>query len=117
MGDEVSKRTRQAFDARLRYITVKLDDSIEPEKEANDFLDGVPTIVDSIRNKKIECRIYRKKKFHAKAYITHSKFDVIGSAALVGSSNFTLPGITENVELNVQIKHEIETLRDWFEEH
>ena len=29
----------------------------------------------------------------------------------------TLPGITENVERNVQIKHEIETLQDWFEEH
>ena len=66
MGEEVSKRTRQAFDAGLRYITV---------------------------------------------------FDVIGSAALVGSSSFTLPGITENIELNVQIKHEIETLQDWFKEH
>jgi hypothetical protein len=28
-----------------------------------------------------------------------------------------LPGITENVELNVQIKHEIETLQEWFERH
>lgn len=117
MGDEVSKRTRQAFEEGLSYISGKLNDSIEQEKEENDFLDGVPAIVEGIRNKAIECKIYRKKKFHAKAYITHSKFDVIGSAALVGSSNFTLPGITENVELNVQIKHEIETLQEWFERH
>ena len=114
MGDEVSRRTRQAFEDGLDYITAKLDDSIEQEKEENDFLEGVPAIVESIRNKTIECKIYRKKKFHAKAYITHSKFDVVGSAALVGSSNFTLPGITENVELNVQIKHELETLQEWF---
>jgi phosphatidylserine/phosphatidylglycerophosphate/cardiolipin synthase-like enzyme len=99
------------FEDGLGYITAKLDDSVEQEKEENDFLEGVPAIVESIRNKTIECRIYRKKKFHAKAYITHSKFGVVGSAALVGSSNFTLPGITENVELNVQIKHEIETLK------
>ena len=117
MGDEVSRRTRQAFEDGLSYINGKLNDSIEQEKEENDFLEGVPAIVESIRNKTIECKIYRKKKFHAKAYITHSKFDVIGSAALVGSSNFTLPGITENVELNVHIKHELETLQDWFEEH
>ncbi len=117
MGDEVSRRTKQAFEDGLSYITAKLDDSIEQEKEENDFLEGVPAIVESIRNKSIECKIYRKKKFHAKAYITHSKFGVVGSAALVGSSNFTLPGITENVELNVQIKDEIETLQEWFERH
>jgi superfamily II DNA or RNA helicase len=117
MGDEVSKRTQQAFEEGLKHITGKLDDSIEQEKNENDFLEGVPAIVEGIRNNNIECRVYRKKKFHAKAYITHSKFDVIGSAALVGSSNFTLPGLTENIELNVQIKHEIEILQNWFEEH
>lgn len=117
MGDEVSKRTQKAFEEGLENIASKLDDSIEREKEENDFLEGVPAIVEGIRNNAIECRVYRKKKFHAKAYITHSKFDVIGSAALVGSSNFTLPGLTENIELNVQIKHEIETLQKWFEEH
>jgi superfamily II DNA or RNA helicase len=117
MGDEVSRRTRQAFEDGLSYISGKLDDSVEQEKKENDFLEGVPAIVEGIRNKTIECKVYRKKKFHAKAYITHSKFDVVGSAALVGSSNFTLPGITENVELNVQIKHEIETLQEWFERH
>jgi superfamily II DNA/RNA helicase len=117
MGDEVSKRTRQAFEDGLHYIVGKLDDSIEAEKVENDFLDGVPAIVEGIRNRTIDCKIYRKKKFHAKAYITHSKFNVVGSAALVGSSNFTLPGITENVELNVHIKHELDTLQDWFEQH
>jgi hypothetical protein len=117
MGDEVSKRTRHAFEEGLSSIVDKLDDSIEAEKVENDFLDGVPAIVDGIRNRTIDCKIYRKKKFHAKAYITHSKFNVVGSAALVGSSNFTLPGITENVELNVHIKHELDTLQDWFEQH
>jgi len=117
MGDEVSKRTHQAFEAGLGYITDKLDESIEQEKEKNDFLEGVPAIVEGIRNNIIECRIYRKKKFHAKAYITHSKFDVVGSAALLGSSNFTIPGITQNVELNVQIKNEVETLQKWFDRY
>ncbi len=33
----------------------------------------------------------------------HARKEVLGSAALVGSSNFTFPGLTENIELNVQI--------------
>lgn len=117
MGDEVSKRTKQAFIEGLQEINSKLDQSIEAEKEENDFLEGVPAIVDGIRDNKIECRVYKTKKFHAKAYITHSKFDVVGSAALVGSSNFTIPGLTQNVELNVQIRREVEILLDWFERH
>lgn len=86
MGDEVSKRTAQAFAAALVKINQKLDDSIESEKTENDFLAGVPAIVSALESGKIECKVYKKKKFHAKAYITHGKLDVVGSAALVGSS-------------------------------
>jgi phosphatidylserine/phosphatidylglycerophosphate/cardiolipin synthase-like enzyme len=61
--------------------------------------------------------VYTKEKFHAKAYITHAKLAVVGSAALVGSSNFTEPGLTRNVELNIQIRREVETLQKWFENY
>lgn len=117
MGNEVSRKTIEAFNEALNGITSKLDQSIEIEKEENDFLDGVPAIVNGIKEKNIECRVYRSKKFHAKAYITNSKFDVVGSAALVGSSNFTRSGLTKNVELNIQIRREVETLQEWFEQH
>src|SRR5713226_3187938 len=103
MGDEVSLRTRRAFVQGLQRVTARLDESLEEEKKKNDFLSGVPDIVEGIRSGKITCRVYRKDKFHAKAYITHARLEVVGSSALVGSSNFTCPGITENVELNVQI--------------
>jgi superfamily II DNA or RNA helicase len=118
MGDEVSKRTKAAFEAGLENIRSRLDESIEREKQENDFLTGVPAIVEAIRSGKIKCRIYRKEKFHAKAYITHARLEVVGSAALVGSSNFTVPGLTENIELNVQITgRPVKVLQDWFERH
>lgn len=117
MGDEVSKRTKRAFDAGLSEIVTRLDASIESEKERNHFLSGVAAIVEAIRNKKIECRVYRKDKFHAKAYITHASLEVIGSSALVGSSNFTLPGLTQNIELNVQITGTpVAVLQEWYDE-
>ncbi len=103
MGGEVSRRTRKAFAEGLQQVKSRLDDSLEAEKEKNDFLTGVPAIVEAIRSGKIHCRVYKKDKFHAKTYITHARQEVVGSFALVGSSNLTLPGVTENVELNVQI--------------
>jgi superfamily II DNA or RNA helicase len=118
MGDETSKRTRKAIlDGLLTKIRAKLDESIEHEKETNDFLTGVPAIVDAIGKQKIECRAYVKDRFHAKAYITHAKLAVVGSAALVGSSNFTAPGLSKNVELNIQLRREVELLQEWFERH
>ena len=117
MGDEVSKRTKKALLASIETAKQILDASIEREKEKNDFLTGVPAIVDAIRKDQIECRIYTKEKFHAKAYITHAKHAVIGSTALVGSSNFTYPGMTDNVELNIQIRREVDLLQEWYERH
>ncbi len=117
MGDQVSKRTRNALLDGTQRIRSVLDSSIEQEKEKNDFLIGVPAIVQALGKKQIECRVYAKEKFHAKAYITHAKQAVVGSSALVGSSNFTLPGLTDNVELNVQIRREVEELQKWYERH
>lgn len=118
MGEEVSLRTRDAFAQGMDRLHQKLDRSIENEKLRNDFLAGVPAIVQAIREGKIICRVYRKEKFHAKAYITHARLEVVPAAALVGSSNFTFPGLTENIELNVQITgRQVNVLQEWYEEH
>lgn len=120
MGDEQTHRTRKALLEAIRTRAVAvLDGSIEAEKEADPFLHGVPAIIEALRAGKIECRAYDKEKFHAKAYITHAKLEVVGAQALVGSSNFTRPGLTQNVELNVQIQsaREVAQLQEWFEAH
>jgi phosphatidylserine/phosphatidylglycerophosphate/cardiolipin synthase-like enzyme len=117
LGDEVSRRTKRAFELGLERSTQKLDSSIESEKLKNHFLTGIEGIVEGLKSGQIECRVYRKDKFHAKAYITHASLEVIGSSALVGSSNFTLPGLTENVELNVQITGTpVAVLQEWYED-
>ena len=118
MGSETTRRTRVALLEALKTgAKVALDASIEKEKEKNDFLTGVPAILDALLKRQIDCRVYTEKKFHAKAYITHARLAVVGSAALVGSSNFTQPGLEDNVELNIQIRREVEVLQQWFEEH
>jgi superfamily II DNA or RNA helicase len=118
MGDAVSYRTKRAFARGLERIQGQLEQSLEGEKAQNDFLEGVPAIVEAIRSGKIQCRVYRREKFHAKAYITHGRLAVLGSFALVGSSNFTYPGLVENAELSVQIKGpEVGLLQEWYERY
>ena len=120
MGAETTHRTRKAFLEAVRSHAVGvLDDSIEADKASNPFLHGVPAILEALRSRQIECRVYDMDKFHAKAYITHAKLEVVGSQALVGSSNFTPPGLTKNIELNIQVQsaREVAQLQEWFESH
>jgi|APLak6261659701_1056019.scaffolds.fasta_scaffold00799_2 hypothetical protein len=118
MGDEVSYRTKRAFTDGLRKVHERLDKSVETEKIQNDFLRGVPAIVEAIHNGKIKFRVYRKDKFHAKAYITHGRAAVVGSFALAGSSNLTYPGLNDNVELNIQVTGSpVGILQEWYERH
>lgn len=115
MGDAVAKQTKTTL---TKALTDRLDASLEEQKIRDDFLDGVPAIVDAIQAGRIQFRVYRKTKFHAKAYITRAREEVIGSFALVGSSNFTRPGLTSNVELNVQISGtNVGLLQDWYEHY
>ena len=94
---EQRRRDDKAATEALRDFRIT-DQARKKTKEANPFLQGVPAILDALRSGRIECRVYDKDKFHAKAYITHGRLDVVGSSALVGSSNFTHPGLTENIE-------------------
>lgn len=114
IGSETSRQTVEA----IREARAVLDKSLAAERQNDPFLAGLEAIIEGIRSGRIEIRVYRKKKFHAKAYITHGRLDVIGSAALVGSSNFTPPGLTRNVELNVRFTGvEVRELQDWFESY
>ena len=119
MGEEVSLRTKQAFVEALSERMGRLDGSLEGEKDRNPFLAGVDAIVEALKSGQIECRVLRKSKFHAKTYITHAKLEVVGARALVGSSNFTRPGLTQNIELNIQVQvgAEVAQLQSWFDEH
>ena len=94
IGSETSRQTAEIIAEAIS----RLSSSFDPERVKDPFLEGLESIVQGIVDGKIELRVYTDKKFHAKAYITHGRLEVVGSAALVGSSNFTLPGLTRNIE-------------------
>ena len=126
LGNEITKRTKEVIDATVASILNNLNQSINTENETNEFLVGVPAIMEALRTRKIECRVFDKGKFHAKAYITYFKdkyksgfiqsMNIPEGYGLVGSSNFTKAGLTKNIELNVQLNRDVEQLQDWFED-
>lgn len=127
LGNEVTKRTEDVIKQAVTALLSRLKNSVDSEQEKNEFLFGVPAILEALKSGKIECRVFDKSKFHAKAYITYFRDDyrsqfihsmnIPAGYALVGSSNFTKAGLTQNIELNVQIKDDVEQLQEWFDLH
>lgn len=127
LGNEVSKRTKVVIDTAVQAILSNMKNSIDIEQEKNEFLIGVPAILDAMKTGKMECRVYNHSKFHAKAYITYfrdefrnsfiSAMNIPTGYALVGSSNFTKAGLTQNIELNVQVKDDVDQLQAWFDQY
>lgn len=127
LGNEMTKYTRDVIDKAVEVLISRFNDSIDTEHEKNEFLIGVPAILEAMKSGKIECRVYDKNKFHAKAYITYFRdeyrnqfiqaMNVPIGYALVGSSNFTKAGLTQNIELNVQVSNDVDQLQKWFDDH
>jgi phosphatidylserine/phosphatidylglycerophosphate/cardiolipin synthase-like enzyme len=115
MGDETTRRTKREI---VQAMLQTSNDSIEREKERDDALTGLAAVRDAIATRQILLKTYCKAKFHAKSYLMESKETSPVDFAIVGSSNFTKPGLTENVELNLFSTDQvhIENLRNWYED-
>jgi superfamily II DNA/RNA helicase len=115
MGDETTRRTKKEIVESLRK---KSDASIEGEKERDDALTGLAAVREAIASGRMMLRVYLKARFHAKSYLMESKQTSPVDFAIVGSSNLTRPGLTENLELNLfsTDQSHIENLRKWYDE-
>jgi len=115
MGDETTRRTKREI---LTALTTTTSQSIEAEKERDDSLADLAAVRASLADKKISVRVYSKAKFHAKAYLMETNENSLVDFAVVGSSNFTRPGLTQNLELNLLTTDQvhIQALREWYAE-
>ncbi len=112
MGDETTKRTRQLLvDALCRQV----DESIEAQKEDDDTLQGLEAVRRALESKQLQVKVFTQRKFHAKAHRLTARTGPV-NFGIVGSSNFTLPGLTENIELNLftTAKEQLDALEHWF---
>lgn len=117
MGDEVTQHTPQAIlEGLTSRATQTLENSLEREKEATIFSKACPPLSRRCEMGRSSVAFTRAKSFTPKPTSTTRK-SAFWVRALVGSSNFTAPGLSDNIELNINIKSEVDKLQAWFEAH
>ncbi len=100
-------------DVGLRANAEALKKRLQGDLEAEPFTEATLQLIEELiaflRADKVQVRLYDEGFLHAKAYLFHQ--DIVGPqnpddrlrpfAAIVGSSNFTGPGLVSNKELNL----------------
>ncbi|MEP0765834.1 MAG: DEAD/DEAH box helicase family protein [Fimbriimonadia bacterium] len=114
-GGDISRQTRAEMARALRDRRLN---GIEARQEMDDWkaLDGLAAIRAALASGHIRARIYTRAKFHAKAYrfVTGGVVD----HGLIGSSNLTRPGLTQNLELNLFTSDtaQLRELGEWYQQ-
>jgi len=97
---QTHKETRAAFGRAVEDEFGQSDDAPDVEK-------GVRAFIEWLRSGKIEMRIYPDAPIHAKVYIMRKnpeKNPEQYGSVITGSSNFSLAGLVNNLEFNVELK-------------
>ncbi len=93
-----SDQTRGEYRNKITEEFEVLDDSITSHHSTEKFIADV-------KSGRIEVRAYPEQGLHAKLYIMHYGENSMDKGRCVtGSSNFSLAGLTRNLELNVELK-------------
>ena len=114
MGDETQRRTKKELVESLRKDS---NASIERTKEQDDSLQGLFAVRQALQDGNMKAKVYTRAKFHAKAMLMKMKPPHLSDYAMVGSSNFTEPGLCRNLELNLLTteQHQLQALQSWYE--
>jgi len=103
------RRERMAS-AQAPRIRAETADSIQTTLELMDQTDDAQALVlslaDLIAQGIVQVRVYTRGRLHAKAYLFDfdpARIRAQTGAAIVGSSNLSLGGVTHNTELNVRV--------------
>ena len=100
--------------SELQFSTVETKEHVEKlvTKEFEDSDDGknieegILKFVEWIKSGKLEIRAYPSQNIHAKLYImTFKEGGVDDGRVVTGSSNFTISGLRDNIEFNVELKN------------
>lgn len=113
-GDDASAVQRKRL---LEMLRTRSDADLLAQRESHPTLSPLKAVAKLFEEGRIEARCYTVRKFHAKAYLIHRDATYPPRLGVIGSGNFTRPGLTQNVELNVELyKEQVDDLNAWFEE-
>lgn len=86
-----------------------------PTQKDEDTLKG---LLHQLKNGKVVVKLFLRHQLHAKLYICHTSIKTVPIQSLLGSSNFTLSGLSQQGELNVDVYDADagKKLEKWFED-
>jgi len=123
MGNETTYPTKEELVAgyNLREIfKQRMIEELQIQRLSEQQIRQLKALRDFVANGIIDVKLFDKSRLHAKLYLFLTKpEEKYGSPglAVVGSSNFTAEGLTQNKELNVLLtsREEVLYLNQWFD--
>ncbi|MDD9995865.1 MAG: phospholipase D-like domain-containing protein [Dehalococcoidia bacterium] len=114
-ADSLVQRSQRSQIAQEIIEHVAEGIAVLPQQRGSE--EAVSKLRDMVAQGKVEVRAYLRSPLHAKAYLCWYENHAEPGSAVVGSSNLTLAGFTDNTELNVRVTGdaEMEALREWFD--
>lgn len=125
VGLNVDHKTLEIIDMSHKEAKESFSMSVEDEfshsDDSSDIEKGVAVFIDWLRSGKIEMRMYTESPIHAKVYIMRkdpTKDSEHFGSVITGSSNFSMAGLVNNLEFNVELKdsRDVQFALDKFEE-
>ncbi|MCE9508316.1 MAG: helicase [Alphaproteobacteria bacterium] len=104
------QKSREQIELNLSHAETKevyaqaVVKELEAVEESKEVEGGVRTFIDWLIKKKLEIRAFPEGNLHAKLYIMTHKNARDKGRIVTGSSNFSVSGLTGNLELNVELK-------------
>ena len=90
--------TKDEYADKIKTEFSELDDTISSYHSTK-------KIIEDIKTGRVEVKAYPGQGLHAKLYIMHYEKSAMDKGRIVtGSSNFSIAGLTNNIELNVELK-------------
>ena len=114
-GYHAGQNRRQETEAADETVAnVGRNAAAQPQDDASAA--GIKSLAALIADGKVEVRAYLKDRMHAKAYIGYTGLSSSIGTAIIGSSNFSVPGFTGNTELNYPVNHQgdVAEVGEWF---
>ena len=100
----------------LEHLRVQLMTGLPTQADRS----SLQSLRDLIAQGSVEVKVFTRRPLHGKAYILHRADPNNPITGFVGSSNFTIPGMTmnQNYELNVDVVDTVgaQTLAKWFDD-
>jgi len=110
--DLINKSQEEQLELQFSHAEVKqkFEDTVASEIEQSQdkyyVEEGILKFIDWLKKGKLEIRAYPTENIHAKLYImTFAQGDRDVGRVITGSSNFTLSGLKDNLEFNVELKN------------